>query len=228
MYSQHIWYGTQEWRQLFTWIHPQSHQETAVPVVFPECFLYNELKVQLHLLHLSNSPPYRELQPNNSYHPHQTVLGALISKFLSSSLRDNRNVAEKKRSCWKAICLKKKINKSLLWFEWDAPDAGHQTKLDLLLIRLQPPPPFTTTPARVQRNSLNGWSVNCNCSSNTSRPLSSQDPQWKNTANIIFCCGSIKENWLHVDLKTVTFPKSENTPHAKWAHSEWHKYSILF
>lgn len=168
-------------RKKETWIHPQSHQETPVPAVcslFPQCFLHNELKVQLHPVHLSNCLLHRDLLPNNSYHPHQNVFKALIPKFLSSSLCDTltRNVAKMERNCLKAECLKKKINKSLLWFEWDSPDAGHKTKFYLLLLFLQPPP-LPITPAQVQRNSLNRWSVNCNCSSKTSHPLSLWDLQ---------------------------------------------------
>lgn len=46
------------------------------------------------------------------------------------------NVAERERNCWNAECLKQKINKSLMWFKWDSPDAGHHTKLYLLLLCL--------------------------------------------------------------------------------------------
>lgn len=53
--------------------------------------------------------------------------------------QSSHNVAERKKrkSCWKANCLKKKISKSLQWFQWNCPDAGHQTKIYLRLLCLQ-------------------------------------------------------------------------------------------
>ncbi len=131
-------------------IHNHFRSTWMCSMLFPMCLLYSELKVKL---------------PQFSF------------PLKLNAWQSSHNVAERERNRWKAKCLKQKINKSLLWFEWDAPDAGHRTKLHLPLLCLQPPPLLITSPASVQRNSINGWSVSCSHSSKTSHPLFSGDPQ---------------------------------------------------
>lgn len=80
--------------------------------------------------------------PTDSSRPHKNVFWALILKipFKFISWQSSRKMAKRQRNCWKAWCLKQKINKSLLWFKSDSPDAGQRTNSHLPLLLLQPSP----------------------------------------------------------------------------------------
>lgn len=145
---------------------------------------------------LTETPPTKQL-PSPS--PKRLLSFNLQIPLEFTPWQSSRNVAERERNCWKAKCLKQKINKSLLWFEWVSPDAGHQTKLHLLLQLLQPPPLLTTTPAYVQRNSPNGWSVSCKCSSKTSHRLSHWDLQQQNFFHIR---SNLRSNLMRTEILT--------------------------